>query len=222
MSNRPNRSRPAPARSRPAPGGQGRTLLIIGIGALAVVAIGVAIALAGGAGDDPALDGTPAVGPVFAEGPPLPAFSTTADDPALGRTPPRVEGTDPDGAPVTIQATGTPTVVAFLAHWCPHCQAEVPVLVDLMEQGDLEGVRMVGVLTGTKANQPNFPPVAWLEREGWAGEILLDDEEGTAAKMYGLSGFPFLVFLDGNGTVVARTSGELPAEDILSLVAQAR
>ncbi len=35
---------------------------------------------------------------------------------------------------------------------------------------------------------------------------------------YGLAGYPFLVMLDADGRVVARTSGELPAEDVVSLV----
>jgi thiol-disulfide isomerase/thioredoxin len=140
----------------------------------------------------------------------------------VGQAIPRVEGTAPDGAPVTLRATGQPTIVAFLAHWCSHCQAEVPVLVDMMDSGQLDGVRTVGVLTSTSPDQPNFPPVAWLEREGWPAEILLDDDESTALASYGQGGFPFLVFVDGEGTVVARTSGELPAEDILALVDQAR
>jgi thiol-disulfide isomerase/thioredoxin len=188
---------------------------------LGVVAIGVAIAFSGS--DDPAArDDSPSYGPVSIEGSPLPAFESPSDDPAVGQTIPRVEGTAPDGSVVTIKASGQPTVVAFLAHWCPHCQREVPVLVDLMKRGDLEGVRMIGVLTSTSPDQPNFPPVAWLEREGWSSEVLLDDDQSSALASYGRGGFPFLVFVDGDGKVVARTSGEQPANTILSLIDSAR
>ena len=31
-----------------------------------------------------------------------------------------------DGAPLTIAPTGKPMLVVFLAHWCPHCNAEIP------------------------------------------------------------------------------------------------
>ena len=34
------------------------------------------------------------------------------------------------GCAVSIEADGRPKIVVFLAHWCPHCQAEVPRLVD--------------------------------------------------------------------------------------------
>jgi len=220
VSNRPNRARPS-ARPAPPQPDRSRVLLIVGLGMLAVVAIGVAIAFSGS--DDPATkDNAPAYGPVFVEGSPLPTFESTSDDPAIGQAIPLVEGTAPDGRPVTLEATGQPTVVAFLAHWCPHCQREVPLLVDLMASGQLDGVRMVGVLTSTSPDQPNFPPVAWLEREAWTGEILLDDDQSTALASYGQGGFPFLVFVDGDGNVVARASGELPTEDILALVDQAR
>ncbi len=98
----------------------------------------------------------------------------------------------------------------------------MPVLVELLESGELDDVRTVGILTSTSADRPNHPPVAWLEREGWTGEILLDDEASSAAQHYGLSGFPYLVVVDEQGEVVARASGELPAEDVVALVDAAR
>ena len=45
--------------------------------------------------------------------------------------------------------------------------------------------------------------------EAWAAEQLYDDEAGTAAAAYGLSGFPFLVFVDADGQVVRRLSDVL-------------
>jgi hypothetical protein len=69
---------------------------------------------------------------------------------------------------------------------------------------------------------PEIEDLAWLEREQWAGEVFLDDEAGTAARSYGLSSYPFLVFLDADGKVVARTSGEVPAADIAALADAAR
>jgi cytochrome c biogenesis protein CcmG/thiol:disulfide interchange protein DsbE len=217
MSNRPNRSRrPEPRRS--VPPDRSRALWIVaGVVAL-VVALGVVIALAGG-GEESTDDGRPDVGPVAIEGQALPEPGD-GSDPAAGTLAPRIEGTDPEGDAITVGGSGEPTLVAFLAHWCPHCQAEVPVLVDLMEDGSLDGVRTVGVLTATDRSRPNHPPVAWLEREGWAGEILLDDEQGTAARSYGLDGFPFIVFLDADGNVVARTSGEVGADALRELIAE--
>jgi thiol-disulfide isomerase/thioredoxin len=185
--------------------------------------IGLVVALAGGSDDSTGTDDTtPAFGPVISEDDPLPAFTSTAGDAAEGLAAPVVEGVSPEGDPVTIGGAGEPTLVAFLAHWCPHCQRELPILVDLQSAGDLDGIRTVAVLTGTDPNRPNFPPVAWLEREGWAGDVLLDDDAQTAGVTYGLSSYPFLVLLDADGNVVARTAGEVPAADIVALADLAR
>jgi cytochrome c biogenesis protein CcmG, thiol:disulfide interchange protein DsbE len=224
VSNRP-RARAATA-TRSAPADRTRTLLIAGAAVALVVILGIVIALAGGT-DDPdttatATDDRPAFGPIVVEGAALPDFESTEDDPAIGQDVPLIEGTAPDGSPVTIDGTGEPTVVAFLAHWCPHCQRELPLLVDLMDGGELDGVRMVAVLTGTSADRPNFPPVAWLEREGWTGDILLDDESSAAAQAAGLTSYPYLLFLDGDGKVVARTAGEVGRDDIVALADEAR
>ena len=220
--------------NRPRPGAHGgqpdprtRTLLIVGAVTAAVVLLGLVVALAGGGDKDDTTTrtgdgGVPAYGPVTLEGTTLPPFESTADDPAAGQAVPLLEGTTPDGAPVTVGGSGEPTLLVFLAHWCPHCQREVPVIVDLMAEGELAGTRVVAVLTGTSPDRPNFPPVAWLEREDWAGEVLLDDDTSAAAQGFGLSSYPYLVFLDAEGSVAARASGELPGEDIVALAAAAR
>jgi cytochrome c biogenesis protein CcmG, thiol:disulfide interchange protein DsbE len=223
VSNRHNRPRPGIAERPTPPARDRRVLLIAGGLALLVVLVGLFVALAGD--DDAATraaDDAPTTGPVALEGSALPPFEGTDDDPALAGPAPLVEGTTPDGAPISIGATGEPQLLVFLAHWCPHCQAEVPVLVDLLEAGELDDVRTVGILTSTSPDRPNHPPVAWLEREGWTGEILLDDEASSAAQHYGLSSFPYLVVVDAEGQVVARAAGELPAEDVLALVDAAR
>ena len=214
MSNRPNRSRrPGGAPSSEQDDRRRNLLLIAGV-VVVVVIIGVLVAL-GGAEDDEVSTDVPDFGPVAVDGTPLPELGDGGADPAVGQPAPQVEGTDPEGASLSIGGPGEPTMVAFLAHWCPHCQNEVPVIVDLMQEGELDGVRVVGVLTGTNPDAPNHPPVAWLEREGWEGDILLDDERFTAGAAYGLSGYPFVVYLDGDGQVVSRTSGGVGRDGIL-------
>ncbi|MGI8938357.1 MAG: TlpA family protein disulfide reductase [Iamia sp.] len=76
-----------------------------------------------------------AFGEVTAEGEPLAPYVADSADPAIGQVAPTLTGIDPAGDPVTIDpgAEG-PMVIAFVAHWCPHCQAEVPRLVDLADE----------------------------------------------------------------------------------------
>jgi len=210
--------RPSPER-RPLP------VVALALGAVVVVLVlGLVIAFAGEGGDDTTggATGNP-FGQVAVSGAALAPYpGNDADDPSPGAAAPVLEGETPEGSPITVGDDGQPTVVAFLAHWCPHCQAEVPLLVDLSEQGAFDGVRLVAVLTGTKPGGPNYPPVDWLEREAWAGEIMVDDEASSAASAYGLAGYPFLVAVDSAGNVVARSSGELPAESVVALADAAR
>ena len=105
---------------------------------------------------------------------------------------------------------GTPKLVVFVAHWCPHCQREVPLLVQWMASGqkpaDLE---VVAVSTGNNLSDENSPASAWLQREKWPTPVMADSGDNTAADAYGLPGYPYLVVLGADGTVKARTSGEM-------------
>ena len=224
MSNPPNPSgNPRSIRSN----GDRRGVLLIAAAVTAlVVVVGIVVALGGTSSTNSTTsDKNTGYGPVVVEGASLPAFSTTSGDEANGVTPPFVEGVDPDGNPVSIGGGrgSQPTMVVFLAHWCPHCQKEVPVIAEWIEQnGPPEGVALVSIATATVAERPNYPPSAWLEREGWQPVVLADDEQGSAATAYGLTAFPFFVAVDAQGKVVERVSGELTVQQIEDLVARAR
>ena len=199
---------------------QSRTpyFVIAAIAAAVLVALVVALAAGGGDGDDAATDrgdADPATtGTVTVSGNPLPQFSETAGDPAVGMTLPTLEGNDQSGAPMTIGADGRPTMIMFVAHWCPHCQREVPVVQQWVDDGSLpEGVDLVSVSTAIDPNRPNYPPDAWLADEGWTAPVLVD-ADNSAAQAVGLSAYPFFVAIDGNGNVVLRTTGELTTDQL--------
>jgi len=205
--------------------------LVIGIAAVFVVVVlgVVAIFLTGNDGAGGNIDAVQEQGPVEVSGEPLQPMPRVDGfvvpfelDPAVGSTPPTLEGQDFEQGEVSIDpADGRAKVVAFLAHWCPHCQAEVPRIQDWVDDGNLpEDVDLYAVSTGVQADGANYPPSKWLDREGWTGDILLDDPDGTAANAWGLTGYPYLVFVDSDGKVTRRASGELPIEDFAELVAE--
>ena len=72
--------------------------------------------------------------------------------------------------------------------------------------------------TSSDPAAPNHPPSAWLEREGWTGEEFYDDANNSAATAYGLSSFPFMVFLNADGTVSQRIAGEQTPEAVEAAV----
>ena len=106
-----------------------------------------------------------------------------------------------------------------MAHWCPHCQREVPPLVDHLADDPLPaGIDLVTVATATDPSRPNYPPSAWLESAGWTAPTIADSPEGTAAMALGLPGYPYFVAVDSQGRVVARTSGEITTDQFDQLV----
>jgi cytochrome c biogenesis protein CcmG, thiol:disulfide interchange protein DsbE len=159
------------------------------------------------------------MGTVKVGGAALDALPESGADPAVGVAAPTVTGEGFDSSPVSIAPGEGPMVVMFVAHWCPHCQREVPQVAKWVQDGVASGVTLRAVATGTDAKLPNYPPSAWLEREGWTIPTLADDAATTAANAYGLTGFPFFVAIDASGKVKARTSGELTQEQFTALLA---
>jgi thiol-disulfide isomerase/thioredoxin len=186
------------------------------IALVAVIAVLTTRDTPGTAADEIVLDASPSA-PVSRSAPEMPAalarFDPAAADPALGAVMPPLAGVDFDGSPVEVQADGRAKMVIFLAHWCPHCQREVPIVQQWMAAGNLpDGVDLVSVATAIDASRPNFPPDAWLEREGWTAPVIVD-ATGEIADRFGLSAFPFWVMVDAQGRVAARASGVLePAQ----------
>lgn len=185
------------------------------------VALGLVAVVASRGGGDRGTPGLEEVHPVTVTGQALPPFADgagevmppyapAATDPAVGRIAPVLRGARFDGTPLAIEPDGNAKVVVFLAHWCPHCQREVPRLVTWLGKFPLPaGVRLYGVATSTSPDRPNYPPSAWLARERWDVPTLADDARGSAGAAFGLTAFPYFVALDRDGRVVARASGEL-------------
>lgn len=142
-------------------------------------------------------------------------------DPAIGQIVPTLRGEDIEGDTVTAPTTGKATVVLFLAHWCPHCQAEVPVVQDWVDAGQRPAnVDLISVATAMNEARPNFPSQDWLEQEGWSSPVMADGDS-HAMVAYGLSAFPFWVAVGADGQVVKRVTGELTVDQINALVAEA-
>jgi len=147
--------------------------------------------------------------PVEAEGEMLVQLEDPNDDPARGKIAPVVNGFGFDGAPLTIEPTGKPMLVVFLAHWCPHCNAEIPRLIEWKDSGAMPAdLGVVGVSTGARDDAPNWPPSQWVVDKAWPWPVMADNEDQNAAVAFGVSGYPGLILLDGDGKVLARRSGE--------------
>lgn len=201
-------------RPAPAPARRQSRALWWRLGIVVFAALAIAAFLSGGG--EEAMPTNPQVA---ITGSTLPSFGgDPLNDPAVGLGAPGLAGADFAGQPVQIEAgDGRPKVVVFLAHWCPHCQAEVPVLQEYEDSiGFPASFDLYSVATAYSSTQPNWPPSSWLEREGWTFPVIVDDAGSSAFTAYGRGSFPYYVFLRGDGTVAFRFSGELGSEALIA------
>ena len=197
--------------------------LWIGVAGLVAVLLVAAIVSSGGSDEkESSAQGVEEIRPVSVSGTALPEFEPGGADSAVGQTIPEVKGQSFDGSPVTIGKDGRSKLIVFVAHWCPHCQKEIPLLADWLKSNSLPGgVDLYTVSTGVTDKRPNYPPSKWLKKEGWTAKTLADSAEQQAADAFGLSAFPYFVSVDGSGKVVARTSGEITTGQFAELAQSA-
>lgn len=204
----------------PTPDPTRRTLPVFWIALVGIVLAGLATLIITAPNDqDRAVDAKAAKVPAFADvattGDSLPTWTGSTRDAAEGEVVPELRGTGIDGMRMNLApGDGTARVYVVVAHWCPHCQDEVPRLVEWARDNPaVDGVEIVAISTAVSESQDNFPPAAWLAREKWPYDVMIDDEVGTAAEALGVEGFPFIVFADQSGKVVRRFSGEMPISE---------
>jgi cytochrome c biogenesis protein CcmG/thiol:disulfide interchange protein DsbE len=169
------------------------------------------------------LDG---VGAVDVGGDSLPPLEDEIADAAVGMTAPTLVGLDLDGDPIRVDAAvDGPAMLVFVAHWCPHCNAELPKLNELHDAGALPAdLDVVAISTAVAPDRPNWPPDEWLnDTMAWTYPAMLDAidlerETFVAAEAYGVNSFPFVVLVDGDGKVVTRWAGEREPAEILAQI----
>ena len=152
------------------------------------------------------------------------AQARTAD--SVGVAAPILTGFNFDGVTMVIDAaTDGPTMVVFLAHWCSHCNAEVPVLIDWNTLGGVpDNLNVIGVATAIDPSQPNYPPADWFEAKRWPWPVLVDTkvsnnhEAGLVAQAFGASAWPYMVIIGEDGLVKLRISGEHSAAELSQMV----
>jgi thiol-disulfide isomerase/thioredoxin len=206
-----------------------KTPLVVAV-VLAVVAIAAIVAVVAARGDEPdTTDGDSATTtalpddlvaefrPVVVEGSVLPPLENPNDDPAVGLAAPVLVGESFDGSAVTTASEDGPALVVIFAHWCPHCNNEIPRLLALEDAGRFpDDLKIVGVSTGVRADRPNFPPSEWIVERGWPWPVIADDVDFAGAEAFGVTAFPFITVVDADGTVRARWTGESAPDDFMA------
>ena len=185
-----------------------------------ILVLGLAIAIGVTLSSEPVAAGLPE-GETTVTGDLLPEFAGENDDNiALGLAAPIFSAPNENSEIVSLEKNGNAKALLFLAHWCGYCQKEVPVVQGFIDStGVPPGVDVIAIATSIDRGRENYPPQKWLADEGWSETQLydLDREIGNA---YGLSAVPYWVFLDKDLNVVARRTGNLPADMVGALLIQ--
>ena len=185
-----------------------------------ILVLGLAIAIGVTLSSEPVAAGLPE-GETTVTGDLLPEFAGENDDNiALGLAAPIFSAPNENSEIVSLEKNGNAKALLFLAHWCGYCQKEVPVVQGFIDSAGVPpGVDVIAIATSIDRGRENYPPQKWLADEGWSETQLydLDREIGNA---YGLSAFPYWVFLDKDLNIVARRTGNLPADMVGALLIQ--
>jgi cytochrome c biogenesis protein CcmG/thiol:disulfide interchange protein DsbE len=233
MSTRSSTSAPRASKSSASTPPARKTHVWLWVAIAAVIALALGIALWSTSGSDTTVEqGTTATDnasssaaetqPVTVVGTALPVAPEGGADSAIGLTAPTLQGFHFDGSPIDITPGGRAMMVVFLAHWCPHCNNEIPVLQSWAAAGGLPAnLDIIGVSTAASAQRDNYPPSKWIVDKQWAWPVMADSNNSDAANAYGVAGFPTFVIVGADGKVKVRSSGELPIADLEALVKQA-
>ena len=184
--------------------------IVIGISALFVIGLAVAIGVT--LSSEPVAVALPE-GEVVITGDVLPPYSGENDDNiAFGLKAPLFSGPDQYSNIVSLEKDGNAKALIFLAHWCPHCQREVPAVQEYIDtMGVPDGIDIIAIATSIDKGRENYPPTEWLAREGGT-ELQIYDIDKKIGDAYGLNAFPYWVFLDKELKIIARRTGNLPQD----------
>ena len=188
-------------------------------GAVGLV-LGLAIAIGVTLSSEPVAAGLPE-GEINVVGDSLPQYAGENDDNvALGLAAPTFSAPDQNSEIFQLEKNGNSKALLFLAHWCPHCQREVPVVQRFIDSNGVPpGIDVIAVATSIDRGRDNYPPQEWLQREGWS-ETQIYDLDREIGEAYGLNAFPYWVFLDKDLNVLARRTGNLPEDMVGALLIQ--
>jgi thiol-disulfide isomerase/thioredoxin len=106
---------------------------------------------------------------------------------------------------------GKPVVLNFWASWCAPCKEELPLLEQTWQQQQGQGTSLVFLRMDFQESSSDA--ATFLQHYRITYPIVLDTN-GEAAQQYHVTALPQTIFINREGTVVWRISGELTAKTL--------
>lgn len=104
---------------------------------------------------------------------------------------------------------GEPLMLEFIATWCPHCKAMVPIVAKSVKNSGVNYV-MIGAAKEPKKILRRFhKDYSGVQSPGI---VVMGDEKTN--KQYNIVGTPTMVFIDKNGIVKSIRTGEISSKEL--------
>ncbi|HUQ40322.1 MAG TPA: TlpA disulfide reductase family protein [Acidimicrobiales bacterium] len=147
-----------------------------------------------------------------------PAATQVASSALAGHAAPEIAGRELSGATLRLSSLrGRFVLVNFFATWCTPCQREHPELVKFTQRHlAADDVRVLAVIFDDDA--ANVRRFFAAEGGDWP---VVADPRGKVALEYGVRGPPESFLVDPDGFVLTRIVGEVDADGLDRLLAQA-
>ena len=105
----------------------------------------------------------------------------------------------------TLLNDGKPFIIDFFATWCKPCNRELDAIAEVYDEWKEEtGVKIFAVSIDQGQNINKVKPL--VDNHGWEYDVLLDPN-GDFKRALGIQMIPYVLILDGNGTIVYKHNG---------------
>jgi len=124
-----------------------------------------------------------------------------------------------EGGLVTLsELRGQPILINLWASWCPPCRLEMPLLINVYQRYQSEGLVILGL---NVTEQDSLEAVnAFVEEFDVPFPVLLDEAGHVSNDAYGMMGLPMSVFVDRNGIVKRIVLGALVSDEVDGYIAE--
>jgi peroxiredoxin len=106
---------------------------------------------------------------------------------------------------------GNPVVMFFGTTWCPACREEMPIYRDLYDKYALRGLKFLYIDINESTER-----VARFSKQNSFPYLVLVDGDGSVASNYNINGVPTLILLDKEGNIVhvSHQTSDLPVDKL--------